>query len=86
MGANVSFSAAPAAPPVAFQLQEGGGLTVRFDLDLAAIGPQNLFPPDDGWEFEVGQDVTASVAAAGGAIITKLNVAVDYEPDPGPSR
>lgn len=83
MGANVSYSAAPTGGN--FQFQEGSGLTVRFNLDLTGAGPQNLFPPDDGWLFEVGQDVIGVLSAGGAAVIGKINLAVDYEIDMGSS-
>lgn len=83
-GANVSMSATPVAA-VAFQLIEGSGQTSRFNLDLTNAGPQNLYPPEDGWLFEVGQDVTASLAAPGGAVVGKLNLGYDYVQDTGSS-
>lgn len=76
------MSAAPVAA-VAFQLQEGSSLSPRMNLDLIAGGPQNLFVPDDGWLFEVGQDVIAALAAPGGAVIGKVNIGVDYVLDGG---
>jgi hypothetical protein len=78
-GLNTSFSAAPVAS-VALTVSEAGNNSPRLNLDLAAIGPQNLYPPDGGWLFEPGQDVTVTVAAPGGAVITKINAAVEYPP------
>lgn len=78
-GLNASLSVAPAAP-VPITVQEGSGLTTRLQLDLVGAGPQNLYPPDGGWLFEVGQDVTVAVAAPGGAVVPKLNVTAEWKP------
>ena len=78
-GLNVSFSVAPAAS-VAVTVSETGSGSPRLNLDLAQVGPQNLYPPDGGWLFEAGQDVTVTVAAPGGAVITKVNASVEWRP------
>ena len=82
-GANVSMSVAPAAA-VGFTMTEVQNNSVRFTLDLAAVGPQNLYPPEDGWEFEVGQDVALTLAAPGGAVIGKVNAGYSYVPEANP--
>lgn len=75
----VSYSAAPA----------GGNLTLigqssnrALDVDITAAGPTVIAPADKSFQFAVGEDVVATLAAAGAAVVGKVNLTAYWEKSP----
>lgn len=70
----VSYSAAPA----------GGRLTItdsdvpKHDMDITTAGPTLPNLPGGGLVFEAGQAVTLVLAAAGAAVVGKINIGWRY--------
>lgn len=78
--AEVSYNAAPA----------GGNLTIvgansnrAIDLDITAAGPQTWSFGRYGAQYAVGEDVVATLAAAGAAVTGKVNLVVYWQEDTG---
>jgi hypothetical protein len=70
-----SYSAAPAAGRLTIVGTRSGK---SWDLDVTASGVFAFLFSANGLMFEVGEDVTVTLAAAGAAVVGKVNANVDW--------
>lgn len=75
-GIIVSYNAAPTAGNFTIL---GNNSNRGYDFDISAAGPLAIPNPEDGMEFDVGESVTATLAAAGAAVVGKVNLAVQWQ-------
>lgn len=71
----VSYSGAPAGGNFTML---GGTSGKGIDFDIAAAGAFTVVTPPDGWEFDIGEDVTLTLAPGGAGVVGKVNCAVLY--------
>lgn len=71
-----SYNAAPTGGRLQIVGSESGW---QYDVDITAAGPTPSIGIGDGLEFQVGEDVVLTLAAAGAAVTGKINCAAKWK-------